>query len=127
MKRSALFILIFTSLVISVFYFLSKKNNQSQMATNITQTTTNSTQTSPSPTAASQTLTMAQVSKHNTKSDCYLVVKNKVYDVSSYISQHPGGQGRIVSVCGQEVTGAFASIHSNYAWDLLKNYQIGQI
>jgi len=73
------------------------------------------------------TLTTDEVSKHNTKNDCYLVVNNKVYDVSSYISYHPGGSRVIVSRCGREVTGIFAKIHSNRAWDLLKKYKIGTI
>lgn len=74
-----------------------------------------------------QGLTLTSVSQHNTPSDCYLVVKGQVYDVSSYISQHPGGRRNITSRCGQEVTGIFASIHSNFAWNLLADYQVGFI
>jgi len=69
---------------------------------------------------------MAEVSKHNTENDCYLVISNKVYDVSNYIGDHPGGREAITSRCGEEVTGIFASIHSNFAWDLLTNYYIGE-
>ncbi len=86
----------------------------------------------PTPTQAvnnanSGVFTMEEVAKHNTKDDCYLVIKNNVYSVSSFISEHPGGPGKIISNCGQEVTGIFADIHSNAAWDLLKNYKIGQL
>lgn len=72
-------------------------------------------------------LSLAEASKHNTESDCWLVIKNKVYNVSSYIGYHPGGANRIISECGNEVTGLFASIHSNFAWDLLKKYDIGNL
>ncbi len=71
------------------------------------------------------TFTMEEVSKHNSRNDCYLVINNNVYDVSSYIGYHPGGSKTITSHCGKEVTGIFASIHSNRAWDLLKKYKIG--
>lgn len=75
----------------------------------------------------SKTFTAEEVAKHNIKTDCYLIVSNQVYDVSSYISKHPGGVRRIVDVCGQETSQIFASIHSNFAWNLLKEYYIGDI
>lgn len=70
-------------------------------------------------------LTVAEVAKPSTMSDCYLIINSKVYDVSNYINLHPGGAGNIASRCGGEVTGLFAAIHSNFAWDLLKKYYIG--
>ncbi len=74
-----------------------------------------------------KTFTTEEVAKHNIKTDCYLIVNNQVYDVSSYIGKHPGGVRRIVDVCGQETSQIFASIHSNFAWNLLKEYYIGDI
>lgn len=71
--------------------------------------------------------TVAEVAKHNTKSDCYLIVNNNVYSVSSYISFHPGGTRNITDVCGKEVTNIFTQIHSNKAWDLLIKYKVGTI
>jgi cytochrome b involved in lipid metabolism len=71
--------------------------------------------------------TIAEISKHTSRNDCYLIINNNVYDVSLYISYHPGGSKIITSRCGKEVTGIFASIHSNRAWDLLKKYKIGTI
>jgi cytochrome b involved in lipid metabolism len=75
----------------------------------------------------SDSFTIAEISRHNSRNDCYLIINNNVYDVSSYISYHPGGSRIIVSRCGKEVTGIFARIHSNRAWDLLKRYKIGTI
>ena len=40
---------------------------------------------------------------------------------------YPAGSRTIVSRCGKKVTGIFARIHSNRAWDLLKKYEIGTI
>jgi len=73
------------------------------------------------------TFTMNEVSSHNSKDDCYLVIRDNVYDVSSFIDSHPGGAEKIIEKCGQEVTGIFAQIHSNRAWDLLVDYKIGTI
>lgn len=86
----------------------------------ITTTTTTNNQTSPN-------LTVVEIAKHNTSSDCYLIVKNKVYSVSSYVSKHPGGRGKIINNCGKEVSGVFASIHSNFAWNLLNDFYIGDL
>ena len=35
--------------------------------------------------------TFSEVSKHCTPQDCWLIIHNKVYDVSSWVSRHPGG------------------------------------
>lgn len=71
--------------------------------------------------------TLSQVKQHSTRNDCYLIVKNNVYNVSSYINLHPGGRMNITSRCGTKVTGIFAQIHSNRAWDLLAKYKIGTL
>lgn len=69
-------------------------------------------------------ITLEQLSIHNTPDDCYLGISGNVYDVSNYISMHPGGRRTITNNCGKEVTSIFARIHSNRAWDILKNYKI---
>lgn len=81
----------------------------------------------PTPTNSAPALTRAEVARHTSRNDCYLIINNKVYNVSSYIDSHPGGAQRILDYCGNEATGIFASIHSNYAWDLLGNYFIGNL
>lgn len=72
-------------------------------------------------------ITMADLARHNQGNDCWLLIKGKVYDVSNYINQHPGGRGIIINNCGKEVMGIFASIHSNRAWNLLTKYDVGGI
>lgn len=81
--------------------------------------------TDPVPTQT--TFTLTEVATHSAEKDCYLAIKDKVYDVSDYIGSHPGGRKNITSRCGEEVTGVFASIHSNFAWDLLGKYYIGTL
>lgn len=81
-------------------------------------TTTNSTTT---------VFSLADVAQHKTAADCYLVIDNTVYDVSGYLNNHPGGRGVIQSRCGTEVTGIFARIHSNRAWNLLTSFKVGVI
>jgi len=55
--------------------------------------------------------TLSEVATHKTSSSCWTVVRNDVYDVTSWISQHPGGSGAIVSMCGVDATAAFEGQH----------------
>jgi cytochrome b involved in lipid metabolism len=38
-----------------------------------------------------QQWTMEEVNQHNNKDDCWLVMNNRIYDVSPFIPVHPGG------------------------------------
>lgn len=50
----------------------------------------------------SEGLTAADVSKHASVSDCYIVYKSNVYDMSAWASSgHPEGPAPIVSYCGK--------------------------
>lgn len=68
---------------------------------------------SPSPTsqAISQALTMQEVTAHATADDCWTVVDGLVYDLTSWIDQHPGGAGPIEALCGVDGTQAFRGMH----------------
>lgn len=41
-------------------------------------------------------ITWEDLSKHNVASDCWLAVRGKVYDVTSWVPKHPGGEDTIV-------------------------------
>lgn len=56
-------------------------------------------------------LTMAEVAKHNAQTDCYIVVRDSVYDVTKFIPNHPGGPQRIIPLCGTDATAAFTGQH----------------
>ena len=77
--------------------------------------------------SASSGISLLEVARHNTPQSCYLAINGNVYNVSPYLNYHPAGPGIIIENCGKEVTGLFASIHSNRAWDLLADYKIGRL
>lgn len=56
--------------------------------------------------------TMAEVAKHNTRTDCWSVVDGKVYNLTPWISRHPGGSGVIVRMCGVDATTAYRGQHA---------------
>jgi cytochrome b involved in lipid metabolism len=60
-------------------------------------------------------ITVAEVLKHNTQADCWSVVNGNVYDLTSYISQHKGGEAVIKAICGKDGTKSFSGQHAGEA------------
>eukprot|EP00405_Crypthecodinium_cohnii_P025458 CAMPEP_0206489994 /NCGR_PEP_ID=MMETSP0324_2-20121206/43702_1 /ASSEMBLY_ACC=CAM_ASM_000836 /TAXON_ID=2866 /ORGANISM="Crypthecodinium cohnii, Strain Seligo" /LENGTH=1124 /DNA_ID=CAMNT_0053970041 /DNA_START=42 /DNA_END=3416 /DNA_ORIENTATION=+ len=56
-------------------------------------------------------MTMAEVSKHTTKSDCWVVVNGEVLNVTSFLSEHPGGELAILTFAGKDASEEFNMIH----------------
>merc|ERR1712217_16517 len=56
-------------------------------------------------------LTMTEVAKHTTKTDCWVVVRGEVLNVTSFLSQHPGGELAILTFAGKDATAEFDMIH----------------
>ncbi|MFA5126809.1 MAG: cytochrome b5-like heme/steroid binding domain-containing protein [Patescibacteria group bacterium] len=76
------------------------------------------------------TLSAAEVAKHDTSNDCWLIINNKVYDATNYLDQHPRPDQLIVPYCGQDVSGQFSSQEkhqSSKAINALGQLFIGQI
>lgn len=59
------------------------------------------------------TYTLADVQSHSSSSDCWAAVDNNVYDLTDWISQHPGGERAIEGLCGTDATQAFANQHGS--------------
>lgn len=49
---------------------------------------------------ASQTISQAELSKHNSESDCWVAYGNEVYDITSFLPNHPGSPQAIIPYCG---------------------------
>ncbi|XP_062109116.1 cytochrome b5 [Humulus lupulus] len=72
--------------------------------------------------------TLAQVSEHNTPKDCWLIINGKVYDVTKFLEDHPGGDDVLLSATGKDATDDFEDVgHSDSARDMLKEYYVGEI
>ncbi|CAE7639676.1 osm1 [Symbiodinium sp. CCMP2456] len=56
-------------------------------------------------------ITMEEVAKHNSKTDCWVVVDGQVLDVTSFLSEHPGGELAIITFAGKDATEEFNMIH----------------
>ncbi|KAI9736528.1 MAG: hypothetical protein M1818_006039 [Claussenomyces sp. TS43310] len=73
-------------------------------------------------------LTYGQVASHSSKKDLYVVIHDKVYDVTKFIDEHPGGEEVLTDVGGQDATEAFEDVgHSDEARELLSGLAIGDL
>lgn len=59
----------------------------------------------------SQTYSIADVQSANTQEKCWTTIGGKVYDLTGYLSQHPGGIDNIMKLCGTDGSAAFAAQH----------------
>ena len=89
--------------------------------------TADGTDTSVNTDLAAKKYTMTTVKKHNTRSSCWSVVGKNVYNLTKWISKHPGGSKRIIAMCGKNATKAFRSQHGSTgrAAKILATYKIG--
>ncbi|CAO3621132.1 unnamed protein product [Mucor hiemalis] len=68
------------------------------------------------------------LSKHNTKNDLYMAIHNKVYNITDFVLEHPGGEEVLLDEAGKDATEAFEDIgHSDDARDILAKYQVGEL
>lgn len=79
--------------------------------------------------AAAGTYTAAEVAKHNSASSCWSVVNGNVYDLTSYVSSHPGGASVIKAICGKDGTAAFTGQHggSKTPTSVLASFKLGAL
>lgn len=118
----------------------TESNTNTNTNINTTNPSTPTTPVTPVPpvvTSSTTTLNMAEIVKHNSKSDCWLLISGKVYDITGYFGSHPGGNSAMTPTCGKDATAAYAtqnpnatgsstrSAHSAKAERLLNNYYIG--
>lgn len=58
-----------------------------------------------------KTYSEAEVAKNNTPESCWTIIDNKVYDLTKYIVEHPGGS-EIERACGIDASSYFNSRRS---------------
>ncbi|KAI5057373.1 hypothetical protein GOP47_0027388 [Adiantum capillus-veneris] len=72
--------------------------------------------------------TLQDVSEHSSPQDCWLVIGGKVYDVTRFLEEHPGGDDVLLSATGKDATDDFEDVgHSNTAREMLESYYVGDI
>lgn len=75
--------------------------------------------------------TAEDVATHTKASSCWVSRGTKVYDVSSFLSDHPGGDDLILQYAGKDIDKVMHDKdehdHSDSAYAMLEEYLIGRL
>jgi len=55
----------------------------------------------------------AEVAAHNSRETCWSTINGNVYDLTSWIPQHPGGEQAILQLCGTDGSAKFNGKHGD--------------
>lgn len=144
MNKTVIGLIIFVALTAGVAV-IALGGNSNETATTVTnsQSSGNDTDASTNNTTAqndsTDTFTAAEVATHNTASDCWTIINGVVYDITDYVTDHPGGD-TIVAACGNDGTSLFTqrtttdgetvgsgTPHSSTATSQLELFKIGEL
>jgi cytochrome b involved in lipid metabolism len=83
----------------------------------------------PSATTALTKLTLEEVKKHASSTSCWSIVYENVFDLTKWITKHPGGAEKIRAICGKDGTSSFESQHAGDggAANQLSSYFLGKL
>lgn len=122
-------ILIFVLLIVSGFLLFLRNSDPAQ---------TNET-TSNSQSNDAKFFSAEQVAEHSTQNNCWTIIDDGVYDITSYLPRHPGGD-EIQRACGANGTSLFktrttdegekigtGTPHSSTASNQLKSFRVGNL
>lgn len=117
----------------------SPSQNSSTQESSTIKSATNKADTNASSSDLAGPITVEQVALHNSKTDCWTIVDGGVYDITSYVPRHPGGD-EILRACGADGSSLFNSRttsdgetvgsgepHSNNASKQLESLKIGDL
>jgi len=79
--------------------------------------------------AGTQTYSASDVVTHNTAADCWAIINGGVYDLTTWIPRHPGGERAIEGLCGKDGSAAFNEQHGDGAAQqaILADLKIGVV
>ncbi|XP_040592442.1 cytochrome b5 type B [Mesocricetus auratus] len=71
---------------------------------------------------------LEEVAKRNSAEETWMVIHGRVYDITRFLSEHPGGEEVLLEQAGADATESFEDVgHSPDAREMLKQYYIGDV
>ncbi|KAK9820927.1 hypothetical protein WJX74_009161 [Apatococcus lobatus] len=84
--------------------------------------------------AGKQLFSRKEVSRHQTSDDCWIVLESRehggqarVYNVTEYVEEHPGGQAILNNAGGNSTKGFYGPQHPARVFDMIEDFYIGDL
>ena len=68
------------------------------------------------------------MASHSSREDVWMSIHGKVYDISKYLDDHPGGEEVLMDRAGKDATEDYEDVgHSNEARKTLNRFEVGEL
>ncbi len=111
-------IIIFLVIAFIIVIIITAVKGSKVVAPVVTTTPSSTASVSPSATVspvAGTSYTLADIAKHKTATDCWTTVGGNVFNLSAFVTKHPGGVEAISQICGVDGTATFTQMHGSNA------------
>ncbi|CAH9073598.1 unnamed protein product [Cuscuta europaea] len=70
----------------------------------------------------SKVYSLAEISEHNNNKDCWLLIGGKIYDVTKFLEDHPGGDDVLLSATGMMLHSKRVCVLKIPVWEFKPNF-----
>lgn len=71
---------------------------------------------------------LKEVEEHKSAESCWIIIHDKVYDVTAFLNEHPGGEEVLLEQAGKVATEPFEDVgHSTDAREMMDQYLVGEL
>lgn len=134
-KMKKWIILVIVIVIVAILSFFIFQGNSTKVNSSVSDTTN----TNPKQSSNEKSYSMSEISLHDSRDDCWLLIGGKVYGVTSFIQGHPGGDA-ILEGCGKDASALYnertredgstigsGTPHSEMARRMLEQFYIGNL
>eukprot|EP01083_Nonionella_stella_P145432 455724_1 len=73
-------------------------------------------------------VTVEDVAGHHTEDDIWIIIDARVYDITTWLDDHPGGSDVLMDVAGKDGTQEFEDrMHTDTAREIMKKYLVASV
>eukprot|EP00184_Porphyridium_aerugineum_P004011 CAMPEP_0184707480 /NCGR_PEP_ID=MMETSP0313-20130426/37291_1 /TAXON_ID=2792 /ORGANISM="Porphyridium aerugineum, Strain SAG 1380-2" /LENGTH=489 /DNA_ID=CAMNT_0027169055 /DNA_START=171 /DNA_END=1640 /DNA_ORIENTATION=- len=76
--------------------------------------------------ASDRIITIKELASHATRESAWIAINNRVYDVTGFEHQHPGGE-ILLTAAGQDASDVFVAFHPMSTYKMLNKFLIGNL
>lgn len=135
--KSIIFVAVLALIGFGAYFLISSSEDETSNANNAESTSQATAPTEDEITQEQVTISAEEVAQKNSAQECWTIIDGSVYDITSYVPRHPGGD-EILLACGTDGSSLFnerktesgesigsGTPHSSGAANQLNSYFIG--